>query len=303
MIHLELYRIFFVVAEAKNMTRASEILNISQPAITKHIKNLEDQLGNPLFIRTKKGVVLNEYGKQIFLYVKQALTLLDEAERNISRYQKLNKGTIKIGISTTLTKKYLLKYIKDFHNRYPNIQFDIDTDPTKALIEKLKHGNIDFIISKFPKQKDLDLELIPLGETTYIFVGNEQYAHLANHPISLKELQQYPLLVQKALSNSRDSINQYFKQQEITLTPTMNIASSNLLIDFLKIGYGIGYVTKLYVEDDLKDKNLFELNVTPETEHIKYGVITLKRNILSSPCHTFIKYLKEATPFSKEENK
>ena len=60
MINLELYRIFYVVAETKNITKASEILNISQPAVTKHIKNLEDQLGNPLFIRTKKGVILND---------------------------------------------------------------------------------------------------------------------------------------------------------------------------------------------------------------------------------------------------
>ena len=73
MINLELYRIFYVVAETKNITKASEILNISQPAVTKHIKNLEDQLGNPLFIRTKKGVILNEYGEKIFLNVKQYL--------------------------------------------------------------------------------------------------------------------------------------------------------------------------------------------------------------------------------------
>ena len=61
MINLELYKIFYVVAEAKNITKASEKLNISQPAVTKHIKNLESQLKTPLFIRTKKGVVLNEY--------------------------------------------------------------------------------------------------------------------------------------------------------------------------------------------------------------------------------------------------
>ena len=146
--NLELYRIFYVVAEMKNITKASEILNISQPAVTKHIKNLEDQLGTPLFIRTKKGVVLNEYGKKIFLNVKQALTLLDESEKEIGKYKSMDKGTIKIGISTTLTKKYLLKYLEKFHTKYPNIIVDIYTDPTKELINKLKNGNIDLIISK-----------------------------------------------------------------------------------------------------------------------------------------------------------
>ena len=76
MINLELYRIFYVVARVKNITKASEILNISQPAVTKHIKNLEEQLGNPLFIRTKRGVILNEYGENIFLKVKQSANTL-----------------------------------------------------------------------------------------------------------------------------------------------------------------------------------------------------------------------------------
>ena len=125
MINLELYRIFYVVAETKNITKASEILNISQPAVTKHIKNLEDQLGNPLFIRTKKGVRLNEYGEKIFLNVKQALNLLNESEKEISEYKKIDKGTIKIGISTTLTRRYLIKHIKNFHEKYPNIVINI----------------------------------------------------------------------------------------------------------------------------------------------------------------------------------
>ena len=78
MINLELYRIFLVVAETRNITKASEILNISQPAVTKHIKNLEDQIGNPLFIRTKKGVKLNEYGEKKIIkeLLKLGLVLL-----------------------------------------------------------------------------------------------------------------------------------------------------------------------------------------------------------------------------------
>ena len=109
MINLELYRIFYVVAITGNITKASGELHISQPAVTKQIKNLENQLNTPLFIRTKKGVILNECGQKIFLNVKQALTLLDEANSKIKEFAELNTGTIKIGTSTTLMRKYLLK--------------------------------------------------------------------------------------------------------------------------------------------------------------------------------------------------
>ena len=77
MMNLELYRIFYEVAKLKNITAASEKLKISQPAVTKHIKNLEDSLGETLFIRTKRGVVLTEVGNKIFLKVKQALFIIN----------------------------------------------------------------------------------------------------------------------------------------------------------------------------------------------------------------------------------
>ena len=291
--NLELYKIFYVVAEYKNITKASEVLNISQPAVTKHIKNLEDQLGTPLFIRTKKGVVLNEYGEKIFLKVKQALTLLDESEKEIGKYKSIDKGTIKIGISTTLTKKYLLKYLEKFHTEYPNIIVDIYTDPTKELINKLKNGSIDLIISKFPQNIDYDLEYIKLGQTKYIFAANKKYFDLENKKVNVEELINYPILLQKSPSNSRASVEAYFKDNNIKIEPTMNIASSNLLIDFIKMGYGIGYVTKLYVDEDLEKNKLYEINVVPQPSLIDYGVIILKNNIMTSQCNKFIKYLKE----------
>lgn len=292
MVNLELYKIFYVVAESKNITKASEILHISQPAVTKQIKNLEDQIGTPLFIRTKRGVVLNEYGEKIFLKVKQALTLLDESEKEISAYKSIDKGIIKIGISTSLTKKYLLKYIEAFHKIYPNIIIDISTNPTKELITKLKNGVIDFIIGKFPNHIDLDLEYIELGKTKYIFVANKDYPDLINKKVNINRLYDYPLLLQKAPSNSRESVDKYLKENNIHIEPTMNIASSNLLCDFLMIGYGVGYVTKLYVEEELKKKKLYEIDICPSTEEICYGIVLIQNNIMTSHCNKFIKFLK-----------
>lgn len=292
MMNLELYKIFLIVAETGNITKASEKLNISQPAVTKHIKNLEDYLGNPLFIRSKKGVVLNEYGKTIFLKVKQALTLLEEAEKEIGAYKNFNKGTIKIGISTTLTRRYLLPILELFHKEYPNIIIDIYTDPTKELIKKLKNGMIDFIIGKFPNSKDFDLEYKKLGTTKYIFVYNPEY-YKFDTKLSINELDRYPLLLQEAPSNSRDSIERFLKENHVHVEPKMNIASSNLLIDFIIMGYGIGYVTKLYVEKELKDKILKEVKITPNTESISYGIMSLKNNIMTTQTKRFIQFLNE----------
>ena len=292
MINLELYRIFYVVAETGNITKASEKLCITQPAVTKHIKNLESQLNTPLFIRTKKGVILNECGEKIFLKVKQALTLLEDTNNIVKDYNCLNIGTIKIGISTTLMKKYLLKYLEIFHNKYPNIIVDIYTDPTKDLITKLKNGMIDLVIGKFPDNFDKDLNYYELDKTKYIFVANEKYFDLKNIILKSRDLEKYPILLQEYPSNSRISAEKYFESNGIVIEPKMNIASSNLLVDFINMGYGIGYVTELYVKNGLKNGNLFKVNIVPEPKIISFGIISLKNNIMNNHCKKFIEILK-----------
>lgn len=293
MTNLELYKVFYEVATKENITKASNSLCISQPAVTKHIQNLENDLGVNLFIRTKKGVVLSEYGKNIFFKVKKALNLFDEIETDVSEYQNLVKGTINIGISTTLSRKYLLPILKKFLDKYPNIILNIDTDPTKKLIEKLKNGKIDFIISKFPSEKNLDLEYTILNSTKYIFVANYDYKEIINSNNDINELIKYPIIVQNIPSNSRNSIDNLFKKSKINLKYKMQISSSSLLIDFVKNGYGIGYVTKLYVEKELKNKELFEINTGIESEKINYGIINLKHNSNTLCSNKLLKYIKK----------
>ena len=293
MINLELYRIFYVVAESGNITKASKKLCISQPAVTKQIKNLESQLNTPLFIRTKKGVILNECGQKIFLNIKQALTLLDETNQMIKDFTQFNTGTIKIGISTTLMKKYLLKYIEVFHNNYPNIIIDIYTDPTKELITKLKNGTIDLIIGKFPDNYDNDLNYYELGKSKYIFIANKKYYDLENSTLKITDLKKYPILLQEYPSNSRISALKYFEDNNIKIEPKMNIASSSLLIDFINLGYGIGYVTELYVQEELRKGNIIKVNVVPQPNIISFGIISLKNNILTNHCKKFVEILKK----------
>lgn len=246
-----------------------------------------------MFIRTKRGVILNECGKKIFLNVRQALTLLDEANNMVKEFTSLNTGTLKIGISTTLMKNYLLKYLHIFHEKYPQIIVDIYTDPTKDLIDKLKNGLIDIIIGKFPHNYDKELDYYELDKTNYIFVTNKKYFNLEKKKITPKELENYPILLQEYPSNSRISAEKYFNDNNINIEPKMNIASSNLLIDFTNLGYGIGYVTELYVKEDLEACNLIKIDIDPHPEEITFGIISLKNNIMTNQYKKFIEILKK----------
>lgn len=191
-IDYELYRIFYTVANCGNITEASKELLISQPAISKSIKNLEDQLGGQLFTRNKRGVILTEEGKEFYKYIKHAIEYINNAENKFTQLINLETGTIKIGISTTLTKTFLLPYLEEFHKLYPNINIEIITNITSELIPKLRNGLIDIVIMNISK-KDYgnDIQITKCNEIHDCFVVNNTYKDLLNKQISLKELNNY----------------------------------------------------------------------------------------------------------------
>ena len=293
MINLELYRIFYEVSKVGNITQASMNLNISQPAVTKHIKDLEKQLGTTLFIRNRKGVILTDSGKKLFMYIKQAMDFIYYGEKELNDMQNMYTGTLRIGISTTLTKKFLLKYIKEYHKLYPNITIEISTDPTNELKEKLKLGIIDFIIAKIPKYIDDGYQYISLGKLEDAFIANQDYKELGNHKLTLSELSEYPVLLQKNPSSSREYIDDVCRERKVELKSIMNIASSNLLIDFVKIGYGIGFVTKQYVSDELKTGELIEISIEPPIPAREFGIIELKHSFLSFGARAMLELIKK----------
>jgi len=144
-VDFELYRIFYTVANNGNITKAAEELMISQPAISKTIKNLEEQLGGKLFVRTKRGVILTEEGKELYKYISKAMEYIKCAENRFTELINLDVGSIRIGISTTLTKEFLLPYLEVFHEKYPKIDIQIITNMSNELIFKLKNGLLDIV--------------------------------------------------------------------------------------------------------------------------------------------------------------
>ena len=145
--NLDWWKIFYEVALAQNISKASDKLHISQPAITKQIKNLEDYLNCKLFIRSQKGVILTPSGKAIFEDIKASLNLIKKAEQKIKDSNELLTGQIRIGISTTLAKTYLMPYIRKFNQKYPQVTFEISTDPTSYLKNSMRKGQILLLLN------------------------------------------------------------------------------------------------------------------------------------------------------------
>lgn len=279
-IDFELYRIFYVVANHSNITKASEELSISQPAISKSIKNLEEQLGGQLFVRTKRGVFLTEEGKEFYNYIKQAIEYINNAENKFTDLINLETGCIKIGISTTLTKEFLLPYIEEFHSLYPKIDIQIITNLTSELIPKLRNGLIDIVIlNLIDKNYANDIDVIKCRKINDCFVVNNKYKDLIDKEISIKDLNNYPLILQAKGSNTREFLDNFAREDGVVLKPNIELASYSLVVEFSKIGLGVGYATKEYVQKAIKNKELYELKIKEKIPS-RYIGIALSNNHL-----------------------
>lgn len=279
-IDFELYRIFYVVANHSNITKASEELSISQPAISKSIKNLEEQLGGQLFVRTKRGVVLTEEGKEFYNYIKQAIEYINNAENKFTDLINLETGCIKIGISATLTKEFLLPYLEEFHSLYPKIDIQIITNLTSDLMPKLRNGLIDIVILNLnDKNYGSDIDIIKCRKINDCFVVNNKYKDLTLKEVSIKDLNNYPLILQAKGSNTRDFLDDIARENGVVLKPNIELASYSLVVDFSKIGLGIGYATKEYIKEEIKNKELYELKIKEKIPSRYIGIALSKNHI------------------------
>lgn len=286
-VNLELYRIFYVVAKNKHMTRASEELHISQPAISQSIKKLENELGGTLFLRSNKGMELTEEGKMFYEYVKGALELINNAENEFTSYKDLSKGEIKIGCSTTLTKLVLLDTIKEFHKDYPNINIEIKNGLTSDLIQDLKVGKLDFVIFNESNIKEKNVCLKKIKNLKQGFIYNKDY--FKDNNFSFDELNNYPLILQKEESNSRKLLDYIASTYNVSLIPKMEVVSQELITEFVHIGLGVGFCII-----DLAKRNypyLEELSVNNKIPDISVYLATNKSILLTFASKKFIEYL------------
>lgn len=261
--NLDLYRIFYVVAKEGSISAAANILFISQPAITFQIKKLEEQLGLSLFTRTKHGMLLTDEGRVLFGYVKNGIENINNGENALSNLKNLDSGIIRIGVSTTLCRHILMPYLEKFHVQYPNIDIQINNNISNNLIKELRNGNLDILILFSPSTENKDIKIIPIVQVQDVFVGNKESYDLMKGKITLDNLKSLPLIFPNSSSNSRTFLNKYLKDNNIDLKPKLEVVSYNLIVDLIKAGFGIGYATKEFISDELNNKVLYEIKITP----------------------------------------
>lgn len=291
-INLEYYKIFYFVNITGSFTAAAQTLCISQPAVSQAIKSLEISLGSKLFIRTSKGVKLTPEGEVLFSYVQKGYEYIRLGENTFQKMLDLENGEIRVGASDMTLQFYLLPFLEQFHKLYPRIKVTVSNAPTPETINQLYEGKIDFGIVSSPFETRQGMHVTKVKEIEDIFVAGNRFWHIKNDMITYEKLEKLPIICLEHNTSTRQYMDEYLFQNGVALKPEIELANSNMIVQFAIRNFGIGCVVSDFAEAFINSGELFELRLQKKIPKRNICIITGNYNPISTAARKLLALLQ-----------
>lgn len=258
--NLSLYHIFYTTAKAGNISKAAKELYISQPAVSKSIHKLEQNLDTILFTRNSRGVSLTPEGELLYRHTEGAFQSLKAGEETLARHHALGIAQLRIGVSTTLCKYILLPYLQRFIKAYPHVRISISCQSTYHTLELLEKNKIDIGLVGEPVSQKKRFYFQPLQKIQDTFVATKSYFEHLEQREGLLDLPQTATFMMLDEENiTRQYVNRVFQEQKMEISHILEVSTMDLLIEFAKIGLGAACVIREFVHKELSGQELVEL--------------------------------------------
>ncbi|MED3760379.1 selenium metabolism-associated LysR family transcriptional regulator [Peribacillus frigoritolerans] len=248
-------KVFVTVIEQKNFSRAGDILNLSQPGVSLHIRNLENELGTKLIYRSPKQVQITEPGKILYRHAKQMLNHYETAKREINEFNNVVSGTMKIGASFTIGEYYLPKVLAEFATKYPMVDIQIIISNSNDVIQGIRSNKLDIgLIEGETDYKDIDV--MPFMNDEMIVVVPP------DHPLSQMDLIEGNMLqnqiwvLREQGSGTRTYSDKLQSSLELNIKKTFIFTSIQGVKEAVMAGLGIALLSRLTVQKELKSNEL-----------------------------------------------
>lgn len=286
--NLELYKTFYYVAKAGSITAAAQQLSLTQPAVSQSMKQLEAQLNVSLFQRTAKGIRLTKEGEILFPYAENCCESIRQGEQKLKELMNLDLGEIRIGASDMTLKYYLLPFLEQFHRQYPKIKVIVSNSPTPETLTALSENRIDLGVVSSPLPALNGFVAHKVREIQDIFVAASRFWELKNKQLSYEMLEQLPVICLEKNTSTRKYMDTFLTQNQVSLAPEFELATSDMIVQFALRNLGIGCVMKDFALEALESGELFELCFTPVMPPRNFYLIHREAKSLTPAARKFI---------------
>ncbi len=236
---LEQLRHFMKVAELQNFTRAAEQVGLSQPALSRSVARLEDELGQPLFERQTRKVALTDAGSLLVDRARRVLLMVDDMTAEIS--DDGESGRIRVAAIPTVAPYFLPECLKAFQRQFPMAQVIVHEDTTDILLKKVSDGEIDVAIAALPIGAKY-LEVQPLFEEELLLVTSRDHPLATKKSIRVQDVKDFPFVLLGEAHCLADNVITFCRQKSIHPVSVERTSQLTMIQELVSLGHGISLV-------------------------------------------------------------
>ena len=269
-------KVFYTVAKHQNISAAAKELDVTQPAVSRIISNIEKEYNTSLFFRSKNGVILTREGNRLYESIKNPFKQLEKIEADINA-NTLKETTIHVGATATSLECFLFKVLDDIKRKYPNVKMRIYTASSSNLLHKVEDGTIDFAFITTPYKISEDLEIKDVFKIHNILIAPISYKSKISGPISIKKLVNYPFIFLNKEMQFREHVESFLNKHNVKIKPVYEIDSSSMLIPLVENDCGLTFVPEESAENSIAKGRCFKVELLEEMP-IRYISFVSRKN-------------------------
>ena len=299
---IEEFKTFIAVVDFKNFTKAAEYLNLSQPSVSTHIKNLEIIFGVTLINRSvkQKTISITESGYTLYKRAKEIINLLDVTFMDVKTLSTSIKGTIKIGASLTIGEYILPKFLAHFSNKYPDVDIEVKIENTSFISSELKKMKLDIGLIEGSVSSALFKQEYFLEDEMVLVAPFD--SDLKDKEIKLDNIQNRRWIAREEGSGTREYLDLFFAQNKIIPKSIMVLGSNLAVKEAVRNNLGLTITSKHIILEAESRNELTSLKLNNDFRR-SFSYIYPKELTLSKADHIFLEELKEYTKTNSINNK
>ena len=287
---------FIAVVDFKNFTRAGESINLSQPSVSTHIKNLESYFNTQLINRSikQKNIVITESGYLLYKKAKEILHMIDSTKTELRSLDGHVKGHLRIGASLTIGEYLLPKFLAKFSSKYPDIEFELIIENTHNICSKIKNFTLDIgLIEGTTPSSDFNQNYFLEDK---MVIACSKNSDILNGTFSIDKLQNKNWIVREEGSGTRDYINMFLTTNKIVPNNLMVLGSNYAIKEAVKNNLGITIISNYVTEPAVENNELETIEL--EKSYTRPFSYILPKNINTS--HLTNLFIKELIEYTKK---
>jgi LysR family transcriptional regulator, low CO2-responsive transcriptional regulator len=285
------FRVFESVARHLNYTRAAEELFLTQPAVSMQVRQLEDQLGTPLFEHLGKRLHLTPAGLEVLGYARGVNQQLEELEGVLNRLKGLGGGRLRIAVATT-ANYFIPTLLGTYSRRYPDVTVSLDITNRETLLRSLTENTVDLVIMGRPPA-EIDVEAHRFLDNPLVIVAPPGHPLAAARKIPLERLQDEVFLVREQGSGTRIAMERFFAERSMHLRTGMEVGSNEAIKQSVQAGLGLGLLSRATIEQELALQRLVVLDVAEFPIMRHWYIVHRRGKRLSPAADTFERFVME----------